>query len=264
MNLLPHRRVKPPMNIAARLATAALVLAFAAPALAENAPAPSEADHVKAELKKRLPEAPIDSVRKIPYGNLYEVIAGGEVIYTDDKASFLLLGNLVDLATKENVTDSRTRQINRVAFADLKLDQAIKIVRGNGSRKVAIFEDPNCGYCKRFERDLAGVSDITVYVFLYPILSDSSMAKSKAIWCAPDRAKAWLDVMLRETLAANDGACTTPLDKNLAFGQSKRIHGTPTLIFEDGDRVPGVMAIADFEKKLTAAKNPPAKAATAQ
>jgi thiol:disulfide interchange protein DsbC len=132
-------------------------------------------------------------------------------------------------------------------------------VRGNGSRKVAIFEDPNCGYCKRFERDLAGVSDITVYVFLYPILSESSMSQSKAIWCSADRAKAWLDHMVRDAPVTGDGSCATPLEKNLAFGQAKRITGTPTLIFEDGDRVPGAIPVAELEKKLTSAKNPPAK-----
>jgi thiol:disulfide interchange protein DsbC len=215
---------------------------------------------VKAELKKRVPEAPIDSVRKIPYGGLYEVTLGGEILYTDEKASFLVVGSIVDLRTKENITEARMRQVNKVAFAELPLDSAIKIVRGNGSRKVAIFEDPNCVYCKRFERDLAGVNDITVYVFLYPILSDSSVLKAKAIWCAPDRGKAWLDTMVRDTPVSGDGTCATPLDKNLAFGQSKRIQGTPTIFFEDGDRVPGVMAMADFEKKLANAKNPAPRA----
>ncbi|MDQ3027411.1 MAG: DsbC family protein [Pseudomonadota bacterium] len=243
------------MKIIAALAAAAVSFILAVPAAAQDA------DKVRAELKKRVPEAPVDSVRKIPYGALYEVTMGSEIFYTDDKASFLVLGSIVDLRTKENITEARIRQVNRVNFADLPLDSAIKIVRGNGSRKVAIFEDPNCGYCKRFERDLSAVNDITVYVFLYPILSEASMQKSKTVWCAPDRAKAWLDVMVRDTPVPNDGSCATPIDKILAFGQSKRIQGTPTLIFEDGERVPGVMAIADLEKKLSAAKNPAPRAA---
>ena len=242
------------MKILAALAAAAVSFLLAVPANAQDA------DKVKAELKKRVPEAPVDSVRKIPYGALYEVTMGSEIFYTDEKASFLVLGSIVDLRTKENITEARMRQVNKVNFADLPLDSAIKIVRGNGSRKVAIFEDPNCGYCKRFERDLAGVSDITVYVFLYPILSESSMAKSKAVWCAPDRAKAWMDLMVRDVPGTNDGSCATPIDKILAFGQSKRVQGTPTLFFEDGERVPGVMAIADLEKKLMAAKNPAPRA----
>ena len=242
------------MKIVAALIAAAVSFVLAVPASAQDA------DKVKAELKKRVPEAPVDAVRKIPYGALYEVTMGSEVFYTDEKASFLVLGSIVDLRTKENITEARMRQVNKVNFADLPFDSAVKIVRGNGSRKVAIFEDPNCGYCKRFERDLAGVSDITVYVFLYPILGESSVAKSKAVWCAPDRVKAWLDVMVRDIALTNDGSCATPIDKILAFGQSKRIQGTPTLFFEDGERVPGVMAIADLEKKLATAKAPRAAA----
>ena len=226
-------------------------VAFTLPALAQDA------ERVKTELKRKIPEAPVDSVRKVPYGGLYEVVMGSEIFYTDDKASFLVLGSLVDLKTKENLTEQRLRQLNKVSFAELPLDSAIKIVRGNGSRKIALFEDPNCGYCKRFERDLAGVSDITVYVFLYPILSPDSIQKSKQVWCAADRGKAWLDLMVRETVSQGDSSCATPIDKILAFGQSKRVQGTPTIIFEDGERVPGAMAIADFEKKLAAAKLAP-------
>ena len=251
MQSFPLSTVQFPMKIASLLTATVLAFAFALPAGAQDA-----SETVKVELKKRIPEVAIESVRKIPFGNLYEVVTGGEIIYTDEKASFIVLGSIVNIMTKENVTEVRMRQINRVNFADLPLDSAIKIVRGNGARKVAIFEDPNCGYCKRFERDLAGVTDITVYVFLYPILSESSMAKSKAVWCAPDRAKAWLDTMVRD-MVVNDGSCPAgPIEKNLAFGQSKRIQGTPTIIFEDGERVPGVMSMADFEKKLGVSKTP--------
>ncbi|HET6265681.1 MAG TPA: DsbC family protein [Usitatibacter sp.] len=245
------------MKIVSTLAAAALSFLLAAPVLAQDA-----AERIKAELKKRLPEVTVDSVRKVPYGSLYEVSMGGEIMYTDEKASFVVLGSIVDLKSRENVTEARARQLNKIAFADLPLESAIKIVRGNGSRKVAVFEDPNCGYCKRFERDLAGVNDITVYVFLYPILSESSAAKSKAIWCAPDRGKAWMDTMVRDLPVPAEGSCANPIDKNLALGQSKRINGTPTIIFEDGERVPGAMALADFEKKLAGTKAP--KSASSQ
>jgi thiol:disulfide interchange protein DsbC len=213
-------------------------------------------EKIKAELKKKVPEAPVDSVRKIPYGGLYEVVVGSEMFYTDKDASFLVLGSIIDLKTKENVTELRSRQLNRVDFATLPFDNAIKIVRGNGSRKVAMFADPNCGYCKRFERDLLGVNDITVYVFPYPILAPDSVEKSKAVWCSPDRGKAWIDLMVRDTPPKSDGKCDTPIDKVLAYGQSKKIQGTPTLFFEDGERVPGVMPMPDFEKRLVAAKTP--------
>lgn len=250
MQSFPLRTVQPAMKIATTLFAAVLALGSALPTVAQDA-----TESLKAELRKRIPEVKVDSARKIPFGGLYEVVVGGEIFYTDEKASFLVLGSIVNLATKENITELRMRQINRVNFADLPLDSAIKIVRGNGSRKVAIFEDPNCGYCKRFERDLAGVTDVTVYVFLYPILSEGSMTKSRAVWCAPDRAKAWMDMMVRD-MAVADGTCSAaPIEKNLAFGQSKRIQGTPTIFFEDGDRVPGVMSMADLEKKLSSARN---------
>jgi len=217
------------MKIIAAVASAALSVLLALPASAQQ-----DIDRIKAELKKRVPEAPVDAVKKIPVAGLYEVVIGNEVFYTDSDANFLVLGSIVDLRTKENLTEARLRQVNKVDFAQLPLDSAIKIVRGNGSRKVAIFEDPNCGYCKRFERDLAGVTDITVYVFLYPILAESSMTKSKAIWCSSDRGKAWLDTMVRDMPVTGEGNCQTPIDKNLALGQSKRINGTPTIFFEDG------------------------------
>ncbi|HUP98393.1 MAG TPA: DsbC family protein [Usitatibacter sp.] len=242
------------MKIVSALVVALMSAVLAMPAFAQDT------ERVKAELKKRVPEAPVDAVRKIPYGNLYEVLMGGEIFYTDEKASFIVMGSIVDLRNKENVTEARLRQINKVEWADLPLADAIKIVRGNGSRKVAIFEDPNCGYCKRFERDLAGLSDVTVYVFLYPILSPSSVEKSKAVWCSSDRGKAWMDLMVRDAPVGNNTACATPIDKVLAFGQSKRIQGTPTIFFEDGERVPGVMAMADLEKKLAQAKSPAPRA----
>jgi len=233
------------------LATLASLFVCAQPAVAEDGAA-----RVKAELRKQLAETPIDTVRKVPYGGLYEVTVGGEIFYTDDKASYLFLGSIVDLKTKENVTELRSRQINRVAFDQLPLDSAIKIVRGNGSRTVAIFADPNCGYCKRFERDLLGVSDITVYLFLYPILAADSTQKAKAVWCAPDRGKVWVDFMARDKALPTDTSCATPIDSIVKFGKSKRITGTPTMFFEDGERVPGAIAIADFERRLSGSKAP--------
>jgi thiol:disulfide interchange protein DsbC len=232
------------------LRTIVAIAAFAAvlPAAAQDSPRLREA------LKKAIPEAKLDSVRKTPYNNLYEVVIGGEVYYTDEGGNFLVMGNIVDLKTKENVTEARVRQITRVSFEQLPLDSAFKIVRGNGARKVAMFADPNCGYCKRFERDLLGVDNITVYVFLYPILAPDSVEKSKAVWCSADKGKAWLDYMVRDVPLAGGATCANPIEKNLAFGREKKITGTPTMIFEDGERVPGAMPIADFEKRLAAAK----------
>lgn len=218
-----------------------------------------EGERIKAEIKKKLPEAPVDTVRKVPYGGLYEVIVGSEIFYTDSKGEFLVAGSIIDLKTKENITETRMRQVNAIKWESLPLDQAIKIVRGNGSRKIAIFEDPNCGYCKRFERDLQAVNDLTMYIFLYPILSPDSMDKSKGIWCAPDRAKMWLDYMVRDVAITGDTKCATPIDKILALGQSKRITGTPTIIFENGDRIPGAIPVAELEKKFAEMKVAAAK-----
>ncbi len=241
------------MRIATALAAAALALAATLPALGQDT------ERIKNALKQKFPDAQIETVRKLPYGGLFEVTGSGEVFYTDDKTSFLLLGTLIDTKTRENVTEARQRTLNAVKFDALPLESAFKIVRGNGSRRIAIFEDPNCGYCKQFERELLGVTDITVYVFLMPILSPDSVVKSKAVWCAPDRGKAWLDLMLKGTMPEGAATCETPIDKILAFGRDKRINGTPTIFFEDGDRVPGAMPIASFEKKLAATKAVAAK-----
>ena len=240
-----------------RLVTAIAATLTALAALSASAQADkADTERVKAELRKKVPEAQVDSVRKVPYSGLYEVVVGGEIVYTDEKASFIMMGSIVDLKTKENVTDLRLRQLHTVDFTSLPLDSAVKIVRGNGSRKIAMFADPNCGYCKRFERDLLGVSDITVYVFLYPILSPDSMEKAKSVWCSGDRGKAWIDMMVNNVAPTGEKTCTTPIEKVLAFGQSKRVQGTPTIFFENGERVPGAMSISDFEKKLVEAKAP--------
>jgi thiol:disulfide interchange protein DsbC len=239
------------MRIPAFLAAFAVGILLASHAGAQSA---ADTERIKADLKKKFPEAAIDNVRKVQYGNLFEVSGAGEVFYTDDKVSFLLLGSIIDTKTRENVTEARARKLSAVKFDSLPLESAVKIVRGNGSRRVAVFADPNCGYCKRFERDLVGVNDITVYLFLYPILSADSMSKSKAVWCAPDKGKAWLDIMLKDITPTNEITCDNPIDKLLAYGKDKRITGTPTIIFEDGERIPGAMPLAAFEKRIGEAK----------
>ena len=243
-----------PMKPIQILAATALAASLGIPAFAQDA------DAVKSALRKKFPEAPIDTVRKIPYGSLYEVVGNGEVFYTDDKTTFLLIGTLVDVKTKENITEVRQRQVNAVKFENLPLESAFKIVRGNGSRKVAIFADPNCGYCKRFERDLLGISDITVYTFLYPILSPDSTEKAKQVWCSSDRGQTWIDMMTKNVAPKGDSKCdTAAIDKALAFGKEKRITGTPTIIFENGERAPGALPAAEFEKRLAAVKTASAK-----
>lgn len=207
----------------------------------------------------------VDSVTKAGYLGLYEVYADGHIFYTDDKVSVLLIGgdmirsqhavNLIDLKGNKNVTDARMRKLSAINFSELPLDRAIKFVRGDGKRVMATFEDPNCGYCKRLAKEMQKLDNVTVYVFLYPILSEDSVKKSKQIWCSNDRAKAWNDWMIDgKTPGGRDNCDTAAVTRNQEFGRRLNITGTPTLIFADGERVPGAMPIAQIEQKLSQAR----------
>jgi len=239
-------------RISMKLSSLAAVAGFSLAAFSVQAQ--QDIEKMKVDLQHKIQEAPVESLKKVPYGGLYEAVIGGDIYYTNSGLDFLVAGSIIDLKTSENITQRRMEQLTAVKWESLPLDQAIKITRGNGSRKLAIFEDPNCGYCKRFERDLQGITDITVYVMLYPILSPDSMEKSKAIWCSADPAKTWLDHMVRDAAISGDTKCTTPIEKNLTLGQAKRMRGTPTLIFENGDRIPGAISAADLEKKFAQVK----------
>lgn len=217
-------------------------------------PAFANPDTVRAELAKKYPEVKADRITKAGYGELYEVFTNGELIYTDEKVTFLFLGSLVDAATRANVSDARLQKLTAISFNELPFDQAIKLVRGKGTRKMAIFEDPNCGYCKKFEQDINAMEDITAYIFAYPILSQDSIEKSKQIWCSPDRLKAWQDMMLRQKPPVAKATCENPIDKVVALGQKLRITGTPTTFFEDGERISGALPKDRIEAKLVAAK----------
>ncbi len=192
----------------------------------------------------------VDGVRKTPYlSGLYELNVGGQLLYTDEKVAYIINGEILDVKTRKNVTEERTRQLSRIDFSDLPLDLAVKQVRGTGKRVFASFEDPNCGYCKRLAKDLQALTDVTIYTFLYPILSADSLEKSKAIWCAPNQAKAWNDWMIGG-VAPTAASCEHPTEKVVALGRKLRINGTPTIFFTDGDRVPGAVPVARIEQKL--------------
>ena len=218
-------------------------------------------DLVKKEVEKKFPEVKIERVTKTIYGGLYEIFAGSEILYTDEKVTFLVLGNLIDTQTRNNITEARMQKLTAIKFDDLPLEQAIKLVRGNGSRRMAIFADPNCGYCKRFEQDVNQLENVTAYIFTYPILSPDSMTKSKSIWCSPDRLKAWQDQMLRGQAPTAAGTCESPVDKLVALGQRLRINGTPTTFFENGERISGAIPREQIDAKLIAAGPSAAKAA---
>ena len=213
---------------------------------------------LRKNLVERLPTLPkIEEVSKTPMNGLFEVrVSGNDIYYTDADGSFLIQGSLIDTRVKKNLTEERLEKLNLVAFDSLPLNDAFTIVRGNGKRKMAVFEDPNCGYCKRFERDMQKVSDVTIHLFLMPILGPDSSVKSKAVWCAKDKAKAWADMMLRDQKPAAGNCDATALTRNIEFGQQHRITGTPTLIFADGKRVPGAIGAQQVEQYLTQAKAP--------
>lgn len=203
--------------------------------------------------------AKVDGVQKAGLGGLYEVRLGETLVYTDEKVTYLMVGNLIDAKTRENLTEVRKEQLSQVKFDELPLDSAVKIVRGNGKNVFAVFADPNCAFCKRFEKDLATLPDVTIYTFLYPILDagngGDSMRKAKAIWCSKDRAKAWLDLMLKNTAPIMAGNCDTAvLQRNLDLGQKLGISGTPTSFAVSGQRIVGAR-FPELRKAIDVAKN---------
>ena len=212
---------------------------------------------IRKNLAERIPQLQkIDEVSKSAMPGLFEIrVNGSEIYYTDSEGNFLLQGNLIDTRQRRNLTEERVDKLTAISFDALPLKDAFTIVRGNGKRKLAVFEDPNCGYCKRFERDLQKVDNVTIHMFLYPILSADSTEKSKNIWCTKDRVKAWQDWMVRDKAAATASCDISAIERNVEIGRKHKITGTPTLIFADGTRVPGAITAAQVEKYLTDAKN---------
>jgi thiol:disulfide interchange protein DsbC len=232
--------MKLPLSLLA--ATAAALLAFGAQA---------QEAAIRKALAERIPQlSKIDEVHATPMPGLYEVRIGTDLFYTDAKGNYLIQGELIDTQARRNLTEDRINKLTAINFSDLPLKDAFPIVRGDGSRKIAVFEDPNCGYCKRFERDMQNVNNVTVYLFLYPILSPDSAERSRNIWCSKDRAAAWQDHMLRDKTTPPASCDTAALQRNLALGRKHKITGTPTLIFADGTRVPGAIGAQDVEKRL--------------
>lgn len=247
-------------GLLAALAAAGLLASLAAPALAQptkvNAAQqvpPAVETTLRKNLAERLPSfGKIDEIRAAPIAGLYEVRIETEIFYSDAEGNYLVNGQIIDTRNKRNITEERLDKLLAINFDSLPVKDAFTIVRGNGKRKLAVFEDPNCGYCKRFERDLQKIDNVTIYMFLYPILGPDSTDKSRNIWCAKDKGKAWLDWMVRNEAAPKaDASCDVmALGRNLEFGKKHKITGTPTLVFTDGSRVPGAIGAADVEKML--------------
>jgi thiol:disulfide interchange protein DsbC len=228
------------------------VCALALSVLVSQAYAQGQEIKIRKNLNERIPQLPkIEEVNRTPMSGLFEVrMEDNEIYYTDAEGNFLIQGSLIDTKTRRNLTEERENQLGSIDFNQLPLKDAITIVKGNGKRKLAVFEDPNCGYCKRFERDLSKVDNVTIYTFLYPVLGPNSVAKSKNIWCAKDQAAAWSSTIRDEEVSTSASCDTSAIDRNMKFGRKFKITGTPTLFTADGARVPGAINTAQIEKLL--------------
>ena len=226
-------------RLVSRLAVAALAASFlaAAPARAQGDPAPQIKSAVETWLQGRFK---VDGVRKTPVAGMWEVQIGTDLIYVDEKAQHgIVEGQLIDLKSNRNLTQERVEELTAIDFKDLPLALAIKQVNGKGTRQIAVFEDPNCGHCRNLRRDLIKVQDITIYTFTLPILAADSEQKIRQAWCAPDKVKAWNDLMLQGKVPDNKGTCDTPVAKVAELGRKLKVTGTPTIFFANGRRVPG-------------------------
>jgi thiol:disulfide interchange protein DsbC len=229
-----------------------LLVALALPAAADEA-------EIRKNLPQRLPEFPkIDEVTKTAIPGIWEVRIGNEVLYSDADGSHIFEGELIDTKNKANLTRERIAKLTAIKFDELPLKDAMVIKQGNGARKLAVFVDPNCGYCKRLERDLVALKDVTIYNFIYPVLGPDSDQKSRAIWCSKDAMKTWREWMLDGVAPPRAmGTCDiAAIDRTIAYGKKYRINGTPALIFENGERVPGALSGAELAKRLDDAKKP--------
>jgi thiol:disulfide interchange protein DsbC len=223
------------------------ILAFAA-LLAATSLHANEAQ-IRKVLESKLGDSKIERVQPGPMG-LWEVhvrtARGMRVLYTDATASHVVDGRIIDVRTDRDLTDERQRQLNAIKFEDLPLDQAVKVQRGNGRRILVMFSDPYCPYCVKFEKTLQQINDITVYVFMYPVIRPQNADHSKAVWCSPDRAKAWLELALHHKRPDASPSCDNPVEKNIELGHSLGVEGTPTLVLANGQRVSAGLAVPDL------------------
>ena len=232
-------------------------LALASLALAVLTPASAQAQEatIRKNLSERLPNIPkIDEISKTPMNGLYEVRMGSDIMYSDAEGNFLIQGALIDVRQKRNLTEERIDRLSAIPFDQLPLKNTFSQVRGNGKRKLVVFADPNCGFCKRFEKDLQKLDNVTIQHVLYPILGEDSKTKSRNIWCARDKAKAWNDWMIHGVTPPAANCDTGAIEANVDFGKKNRITGTPTLFFADGSRVVGAVPLAQIESQLASVK----------
>jgi thiol:disulfide interchange protein DsbC len=245
-----NRSVSSPSPVRALLAMS-LALLSATTVWAGEVPA-AQLAQIKQKLTQNLPDfPPVDSAQTTPMPGLIELRSGNNIIYTDAKGDFILQGSLVETKTQRNLTDERMDEINQIDFASLPFKDAVVWKNGNGKRRMVVFADPNCGYCKQLEKSLQQVKDVTVYTFVVAILGDDSKVKANNIWCLKDRTQAWRDWMLTGAEPAKAfGMCATPIQRNGALAQKLRVTGTPAMFFEDGSRLPSAAPANVIEQRL--------------
>jgi thiol:disulfide interchange protein DsbC len=208
---------------------------------------------IRSTLEKRLPNLPhIDEITRTPVAGLWEVRLGSQVIYSDAQGTFVIEGEIIDTTRHTNITQIRIDKLTAVVFSKLPLKDAVVWKKGTGARKLVVFADPNCSYCKKLERDLSTVNNITVFTFMVPILGGDSPQKSRDIWCSKDNGKAWRSWMIDGTPppVATAKCDISALSRNVALSQKHAVTGTPSLVFEDSQRVPGVLSAEELEKKF--------------
>ena len=237
-----------------RALATALLVGFALAALADEA-----AVRRMVEEKVR-GQAQVEAVRKAPWGELFEVVVRGtdgiQIYYVDARATVIIAGQAIDAKSGRNLTEERLQKLSAIKWESLPFDAAITTTRGTGRRKIAVFSDPNCPYCKRFERDLAKLDDITVHIFIYPVISPASVAQTKSAWCSKDRVKAWNDLMLRDIQPAAKPDCDTPVEKLVALGRKLGANSTPTWFLENGRRHSGALTLDEVRRLLDEASPP--------
>lgn len=199
----------------------------------------------------------LQSVEKMPFGDLYEVVVrapdGPVIYYVDSGATVIIAGPVIEAKSGRNLTEERSRKLAAIKWQSLPFDSAVTTVRGSGRRKIAVFSDPNCPYCKRFEKDLAKLDDISIHIFLYPVIKPESVVQTKSVWCSKDRSKAWNDLMLRDIQPTAKPDCDTPVEKLVTLGRKLGASSTPTWFLENGERYSGALPLEEVARLLDVA-----------
>jgi thiol:disulfide interchange protein DsbC len=209
---------------------------------------------IRRVIEAKLGGARVESVQPTPVPGIFEVqfrgADGPRIIYTDAQAAHIIIGEIIEARTERNLTEERMRRAAAISMDSLPYDLAVKVQRGNGRRMLAVFSDPHCPACVEFERTLARIDDVTIHYFMYPVIRPELADHSRAVWCSPDRAKAWLDLAQRRQPPAVSPGCDTPIEKILAIGGRLGVRSTPTTFFANGERVRGGMSAAQLRSRL--------------